>query len=49
MFYTFDFIKDKGSWMWRVGDTPYWPAKVAFAAFSSYLACVFSYPWAVTA
>lgn len=42
-------MKDKGSWMWRVGDVPYWPAKVGFAAFSAYLACVFSYPWAVTA
>lgn len=49
MFYSFDFIKDKSSWMWRVGDVPYWPCKVANAAFCSYLACVFSYPFAVTA
>ena len=34
LFYTFDFIKDKGSWMWRVGDMPYFPAKVGFAAIS---------------
>ena len=27
---------------------PYWPCKVAIAAFASYLACLFSYPWAVT-
>jgi hypothetical protein len=27
---------------------PYFPCKVAIAAFSAYLACAFSYPWAVT-
>lgn len=49
MFYTFDFIKDKASVIWRVGDCPYYPFKVIIAAFSAYLGCVFSYPWAVTA
>lgn len=48
MFYTFDFVKDKASAFWRVGEMPYFPCKVAIAAFSAYLACAFSYPWAVT-
>ena len=61
-YYTFDFLKDKASWIWRIGGCPYWPCKVfqklkkfylflsfkvSIAAFSSYLACVFTYPWAV--
>lgn len=49
MFYTFDFIKDKASWMWRVGELPYFPCKTAIAAFTSYLTCAFTYPFAVTA
>jgi solute carrier family 25 (mitochondrial oxoglutarate transporter), member 11 len=47
LFYTYDFLKDKCSWLWRIMDTPYLPSRMFLAAFSSYLACVFSYPWAV--
>lgn len=49
LFYCFDFIKDKSSWMWRVGEVPYLPCKIVNAAFTSYLACAFTYPFAVTA
>jgi len=49
MFYTYDFVKDKASWIWRVGDVPYLPCKMSIAAFSSYLTCVLTYPWAVMA
>lgn len=49
LFYTFDFIRDKFSWIWRVGEVPYTPTSIAMMTFSSWLACVFSYPWAVTA
>mmetsp|Transcript_74730 Transcript_74730/g.112640 ORF Transcript_74730/g.112640 Transcript_74730/m.112640 type:complete len:123 (-) Transcript_74730:32-400(-) len=34
--------------MWRVNDIPYLPSIFSIAAFSTYLACAFSYPWAVT-
>ena len=34
--------------MWRVGDVPYEPCKAFMITFSAWLACVFSYPWAVT-
>jgi hypothetical protein len=47
MFYAYDYMKDKASWIWRVGETPYYPTKLCIAGFCSYLACVFSYPWAV--
>ena len=49
LFYSFDFLKDKVSWAWRVGDMSYVPCRFVIAGFSAYLACVFSYPWAVTA
>jgi hypothetical protein len=41
--------------MWRVilfnkvGEIPYFPCKVSIAAFSAYVGCAFTYPWAVTA
>jgi solute carrier family 25 oxoglutarate transporter 11 len=47
LFYTYDFLKDKCSWMWRIMDAPYFPSKVFLASFATYIACVFSYPWAV--
>lgn len=48
LFYTYDFIKDKVSLMWRHNDIPYLPSIMGVALFSTYLACAFSYPWAVT-
>ena len=47
LFYTYDFLKDKCSWLWRIMDVPYLPSKVFLASFATYMACVFSYPWAV--
>lgn len=47
LFYTYDFLKDKFSWLWRIMDTPYLPSKIFVATISTYLACIFSYPWAV--
>lgn len=47
LFYTYDFLKDKCSWLWRIMDTPYLPSKIFLASFSTYMACLFSYPWAV--
>ena len=35
--------------MWRVSELPYLPSKGFIAAFSAYLACAFSYPFAVKA
>lgn len=35
--------------MWRVGDVPYVPVKSFMIAFSSWIALVFSYPFAETA
>lgn len=37
------------SFIWRVGEVPYLPVKLFMLTFSSWLACIFSYPWAVTA
>lgn len=45
MFYTYDFLKDKLSFIWRVGQVPYEPVKWFNVLFSTYLACAFSYPW----
>lgn len=47
LFYTYDFLKDKCSWLWRIMDTPYLPSRMFLAGFSTYLACALSYPWAV--
>jgi len=44
----YDFLKDKGSFMWRIGDMPLLPTKMTLAAISCYFGCVFSYPFAVT-
>jgi len=48
MFYTFDFLKDKLSFMWRSAETPYFFCKTSIAAFSAYLSLIFSYPWYFT-
>lgn len=48
LFYTFDFCKDKLSFLWRSADIPYEPCKVVMGGLCTYLACVFSYPWGVT-
>lgn len=48
MFYTYDWVKDKTSIMYRVSNTPKWPVIWAVAAFSTYLGAVFSYPFAHT-
>lgn len=44
----FDWLKDKASWLWRVGDMPYTPTKIALCALTSWFACAFSYPWGNT-
>lgn len=33
----------------KVGELPYTPCKYVMASFSAYLACAFTYPFAVTA
>jgi len=48
MFYMYDFLRDKMSFAWRVGDVPFLPCKIFLASLTSWFACVFSYPWAVT-
>lgn len=49
MFYTYDFLKDKCSFMWRVGDMPFPPVKAFLIGFSAWISLVFSYPFAETA
>jgi hypothetical protein len=49
LFYTYDFLKDKlGTVTNTASDYPYSLTKAIVAGFATYLACVFSYPWAVT-
>lgn len=47
IFFTFDFVKDKASWIWKLGECPYLPCKITIAAFSAYLGCLFTFPFAV--
>lgn len=47
-FYTFDWLKDKLSVMWRTSNIPSWPILAIVAGFSAYLGAVFSYPFAHT-
>ena len=49
LFYSYDWLKDKLSWMQRVGNMPVLPTNVFNASIATYLACVFTYPFAVTA
>lgn len=48
LFYSFDFMKDKMSFTWRVGEMPYEPVKAVLITISAYLASIFSYPFGVT-
>lgn len=45
LFYTYDWLLDKTSWSHRIGDMPQLPVKMILAAFSTYLAAVFTYPF----
>ena len=47
LFYTYDFLKDKMSWMQRVGNMPLLPTNMFNATIATYLAAVFTYPFAV--
>lgn len=47
-FYTFDWVRDKVSIGWRASNTPKWPIVATSAAFSAYLACIFTYPFYYT-
>jgi len=50
LFFTYDWMKDKlGGITYRISDFPYGLVKFFNIAFSTYLACVFSYPWGVMA
>lgn len=44
-FYSFDWLKDKTSIVYRVSNTPKWPTIWACAGIASYLACAFTYPF----
>ena len=48
-FYSFDWLKDKASVMWRTSNTPKWPTVWICAGISTYLAAVFTYPFVHTA
>ena len=48
-FYTFDWLKDKTSIIYRTTNSPQWPTIWICAAFSTFLGAVFSYPFAHTA
>lgn len=48
-FYSFDWLKDKSSIIYRTSNTPKWPTIWICAAISTYLGAVFSYPFAHTA
>ncbi len=45
LFYTYDWLKDKLSWMWRANEVPYQPVAYVCGAFATYLAAVFTYPF----
>ncbi len=47
LFYTYDWLKDKMSWMHRVGNMPILPTNIFNATIATYLAAVFVYPFAV--
>jgi len=44
-FFSYDWLVDKLSVIWRTTNTPTWPIKFFCAGLSSYLATVFSYPF----
>jgi hypothetical protein len=45
--YTYDWFIDKLSFFWRVAGMPVLPTVIFCAAFSTYVAAVFTYPFAV--
>ena len=46
-FYSYDWLRDKLSVIWRSSDFPMLPVKASAAALSTYLAAVFTYPFVV--
>ena len=48
-FFSYDWLVDKLSVIWRTTDNPTMPVKYFCAGLSSYLACVFTYPFLFTA
>lgn len=46
-FFSYDWLVDKLSVIWRTSNTPMWPVKLFCAGFSTWLGAVFSYPFAV--
>lgn len=44
-FYSYDWLVDKLSVIWRTSNTPMWPVKWWCAGFSAWLGAVFSYPF----
>lgn len=46
-FFSYDWLIDKMSVMWRTTDNPILPIKMFCAGFASYLGAVFAYPFAV--
>ena len=44
-FFSYDWLVDKLSVIWRTTDTPIWPVKLCCATIASYLATVFTYPF----
>ena len=45
-FYSYDWLKDKASVLWRTSSSPMFPVQAVLAAFSTYLGAVFAYPFA---
>jgi solute carrier family 25 oxoglutarate transporter 11 len=45
-FYSYDWLKDKLSVLWRISNTPSQPVQVFCAAVATYLGAVFTYPFA---
>ena len=48
-FYCYDWLIDKLSFFWRLGNYPILPVSMGCAAFGTYLGAVFTYPFALTA
>lgn len=47
-FYTYDWLKDKLSVLWRTSSSPMLPVQLSCATFATYLGVVFTYPFAHT-
>lgn len=48
-FYSFDWLVDKLSVLWRASNMPILPCKIFAAGLGTYLGCVFSYPFSIMA